>query len=88
MYNITSENQYRNIYLLQMQKSMRIIRSERSCTAEKIFGCITKRFTYFISEISVSLFKHIDLHVWFAGWSPPPPIHDLNICALQFDFEG
>jgi len=53
---------------------------------KKATGCITKRFTHFISEISVSLFQHIALHVWFSGSSQPPPIHDPNICVSQMEF--
>lgn len=55
---------------------------------KKTTGCINKRFTHFISEISVSLFQHIDLHVWFSGSSQPPPIQDPNICALQLELVG
>ena len=53
---------------------------------KKATGCSTKCFTHFISEISVSLFQHIDLHIWFAGSSPPIPVHDPNTCTLQMEF--
>ena len=53
---------------------------------KKTTGCIAKRFTHFISEISVSLFQHIDLHGWFSGSLQPPPIHDPKICVFQLEF--
>ena len=53
---------------------------------KKTTGCITKRFTHFISEISVSLFQHIDLHIWFSGSSPPSAIHNPTVCVLQMEF--
>lgn len=55
---------------------------------KKTTGAMSKRFTHFISEISVSLFQHIDIHVWFSGSSQPPPIHDPYISPLQLELVG
>lgn len=53
---------------------------------KKTTGCITKCFTHFISEISVSLFQRIDLVDWFSGSSPPIAVHDPGISHLQKEF--
>ncbi len=48
---------------------------------------ISKCFTHFISEISVSLFQHIDLNEWFTGSSPTITIHDPAVSNLQMGLE-
>jgi len=53
---------------------------------KKTTGCITKRFTHFISEISVSLFQHIDINDWFSGSSPPIIVHVPDISPFQMEF--
>lgn len=53
---------------------------------KKSTGSITKCFTHFISEISVSLFQRIDLHLWFAGSSPPVSVHAPDVSCMQFEF--
>ncbi len=53
----------------------------------KTTGCVTKCFTHFISEISVSLFHRIDLSDWFSGSSPPIIVHAPDISILQMELE-
>jgi transposase len=53
---------------------------------KKSVGTITKCFTHFISEISVSLFQRIDLNLWFANSSPPISVHAPDISCMQLEF--
>jgi transposase len=50
----------------------------------KLTGCISKCFTHFMSELSVSLFQHIDLNRWFSG-SPPPAFQISDVSSLQME---
>jgi hypothetical protein len=47
---------------------------------------ITKCFTHFISEVSISLFQRIDLNLWFAGSSPPISVNAPDISCMQMEF--
>ena len=53
---------------------------------KKSVGRVTKCFTHFISEISVSLFQRIDLKLWFVGSSPPIFVHAPDVSYMQLEF--